>query len=189
MSGKGSTILIGVVALIIGAVGGVVYGMMVVDEVNQKLVAVTQERDQAVQNAGRLRKLNDEAAKKYGQNLGKLVVAVPAADEPVKLIDSARMILAARDGYRASLDGVRASMNSEFDALAAELGNATQDVDKVKQLLDGLKQNWPAKEKGMEDASRRLLVELGVLQAAPAPKPQATPAAAPPAPAPADKKY
>lgn len=183
MGDKAKTIVIAVVALIVGAVGGVGYGMIEVDEVTQKLVAAMQERDQAAQNADRMRKMNDEAPKKYGRELGKLVAALPAGDDPAKLVDSARAILAARDGFRVSLDGARASMNSEFDALAAELGNATPDADKMKALLDGLKQNWPAREKGMEEASRKLLVDLGLLQAPAAPKSEAAPA-----PAPAEKK-
>ena len=213
-------VVVGLVALIVGVVLGGGYGMMQVDEVTQKLTAATSERDQAVQSADRLRKLNDDAPKKYGRELGKLVMAVgapapsakpaaaapapgqpapapapaaPAADDPAKLVDSARAILAARDGYRSSLDGVRASMDSEFDAIAAELGNATPDAGKVKQLLDALKQNWPNKEKDMEAATRKVLVELGLISAPPAPKPAAAapaPAAAAPAaaPAPAEKK-
>ena len=211
MSDTVKTILIAVVALIVGAAGGGGYGMMQVDEVTQKLMAAMQDRDQAAQNADRLRKMNDEAAKKYGKELGRLVTSAggapaapaaaapaagqpapapaPAADDPVKLIDSARAILAARDGFRASVDGVRASMNLEFDALAAELGTATPDAAKVKQMLAGLKQNWPNKEKDMEAATRKLLVDLGVLQAPAAPKPAAAPApAAAPVPAPAEKK-
>jgi hypothetical protein len=77
-------------------------------------------------------------------------------------------------------------MNSEFDALAAELGNAAPDSEKVKQILESLKQKWPQKEKDMEAATRGLLVDLGILQAAPASKPTATPqpaAASAPAPA------
>jgi uncharacterized protein HemX len=197
MSNNVKLILIGVVALIVGAAGGVGYGMMQVDDVTQKLVAALKEKDQAVQNADRLRKINDDAVKKYGADLGKLVLAAGALgpDDPAKLIDSVRAMLAARDGFRASLDGARAAMNSEFDALAAELGNAMPNADKVKQLLDTLKQGWPDKEKNLEDATRKLLVDLGLLQAPPAPKPIAAPApmAAPapepaaPAPAPAKK--
>lgn len=202
MSDKTKMILVGVVSLIVGAAAGGGFGMMQTDEVTQKLVAATQEKDQAVQNADRMRKMNDDAAKKYGRELGKLVTAIgastapaaapaaapaSAADDAARLIDGARAILAARDGFRASLDGVRASMNSEFDALAAELGNATQDVEKVKQVLDTLKQGWPNKEKAIEDATRKLMVDLGLLQAPAAPKPAAAPAPAP-ASAPAEKK-
>src|SRR5687767_6864599 len=115
MSSGVKTILIGIVALIIGAVIGIAYGGLETDEVSQKLAATMQERDQAVQNADRMRKLNAEAEKKYGTNLGKLIVAAPAGDDPAKLVDHARVVLATRDGYRASLDAVRASMNSEFD--------------------------------------------------------------------------
>jgi hypothetical protein len=216
MSDIVKTILIAVVTLIVGAAVGWGYGMLQVDDVTQKLMATMQERDQAQQSADRLRKMNDEAPKKYGKDLGKLVMAMgapapaaapaaapapgqpapapaasaaPAADDPAKLLDSARAILATRDGFRASLDGARASMNSELDALAAELGNATPDAGKVKQILESLKQNWPNKEKDMEAATRKVMVDLGLLQAPPAPKPAA--AAAPvaaPAPAPAEKK-
>lgn len=209
MSDKARAIVIGVVSLIIGAAGGWWYGMMQVDDVTLKLVAATQEKDQAMQSADRLRKTNDEAATKYGKDLGKLVAAAgapaavaaqaqpapavpaaaPATDDPAKLIDSVRAMLAARDHIRATLDGVRAATNSEFDALAAELGNATPDPERLKQTLDALKQNWPQKEKAMETATRGLLVGLGILRAAPAPKPAATPQpAAASAPAPADKK-
>ena len=209
MSDQARMIVIGVVSLIIGAAGGWWYGMMQVDEVTLKLMAETQEKDRALQSADRLRKANNEAATKYGRDLGKLVTAAgapaavaaqaqpgpaasaaaPPTDDPAKLIDSVRVMLAARDRIRAMLDGVRAAMNSEFDALAAELGNATPDSEKLKQTLESLKQNWPQKEKDMEAATRRLLVDLGILQAAPAPKPAATPQpAAAPAPAAAEKK-
>jgi hypothetical protein len=188
MSGNVKTIVIALVALVVGAVGGAGYGMMQADELTQKLVAMTQEKDQAVQATDHLRKMNDEAVRTYGTNLGKMVAGVPAGDDPAKLTDSARAILAARDGFRGSLDGARAAMNSEFDELAAELGNSAPNPEKIKQLLDGLKQNWPAKEKGLDDASRKLLVDLGVLKGSPAPAPAAAPAAAPPATAPAEKK-
>ena len=184
MSDKAKTMLIGVVSLIIGATIGAGYGMMQTDEVTQKLIAATQEKDKAVLSADRLSKMSDDAVKKYSDSLGKLVVAVPA-DDQAKIIDSARAILATRDGFRASLDGARASMDSDFDALATELGNATPSADKVKQILDGLKQNWPAKGQGMNDATRKLLVDLGLLQAPPAAAPAAAAAPAPAAPAPA----
>lgn len=186
MSDKVKTILIAVLALIVGAAAGGGYGMMQVDDVTQKLIAAMKEKDQAVQNSDRLRKLSDEATKKYGKDLGKMVQAAGAlpADDPAKLIDSVRALLAVRDGFRSAQDGARASMNSEFDALAAELGGATPSADKVKQLLDALKQSWPDKEKNMEEATRRLLVDLGLLQAPPAPKAAAASAPAD-APAPA----
>ncbi len=212
MNDKGKLVIVGLVTLLIGAAGGISYGMMQVDEVNQKLAATTQEKDQAMQNADRLRKTNDEASKKYGRELGKLIMApgaavpavAPAApvtgqpavtppvpDDSAKTLDSARAILAVRDGFRASLDGVRLSMNSEMDAMAAELGAATPNAVRVKELLDGLKQAWPEKEKNIQAATQRLLADLG-LSAAPAlAKPAAAPALAPapaataPAPAPA----
>ena len=211
MNEKVKTMLVGGVALIVGAAGGGGYGMMQVDDVTQKLNAAMQEKDQALQGADRLRKMNDEAVTKYGKELGKLVMAAvgsapaaaaPAAAAPVtgqpavtppaatagedtKLIDGARALLAQRDGFRASLDGVRASMNSEMDALAAELGNPVPNIGKVKDLLDSLKQNWPEKEKNMQAATQKLLVDLGLVQAPAAPKPVAAPASAAAASAPA----
>ena len=205
--------VIGVVSLIIGAAGGWWYGMVQVDEVTLKLMGALQEKEQVTLSADRLRKANNEAPAKFGKELGKLVsaagapapatppaappaqsapaapAAATATDDPAKLIDTVRGILAARDRIRGALDGVRGALNSEFDALATELGNATPDAEKLKQTLDSLKQNWPQKEKGMETATRGLLVDLGVLQApaAPAPAPAPQPAAAP-APAPAEKK-
>jgi len=201
-------IVIGIVSLIIGAAGGWWYGMMQVDEVTLKLMAATQEKDQALQSADRLRKTNNEAATKFGRDLGKLVTAggapaapaqaqpapaapaaAPAVDDSAKLIDGVRGMLAARDHIRATLDGVRAAMNSEFDALAVELGNAAPDSEKLKQILETLKRNWPQKEKDLEVATRRLLTDLGILQPAPAPTPAAAPQPpAAPAPAPAEKK-
>ena len=53
--------------------------MLQVDEANQKLAVTTQEKEQAVQAADRLRKTNDEASKKYGKDLGELVMAAGAA--------------------------------------------------------------------------------------------------------------
>src|SRR5258706_8869519 len=183
--------------------------MMQVEEVNKKLGATTKEKDKAVQNANRLRKMTDDASKKYGNDLGKLVIAAsaavpaaaaapaaapaagqpaatpPAADDSAKTLDSARAILAMRDGYRASLDGVRASMDSEMDAMATELGAAAPDAAKIKGLLDTLKQSWPDKEKNIQAATQRLLVDLGLAQAPAAPKPAAAPAPAPAAAAPA----
>lgn len=202
MSSNGRTVIIAVVALIVGAAGGIAFGMMQVDEVTQQLVAASQERDQQQQAADRLRKSNEEAAKKYGRELGKLVnnspapaaaapadpaaataALAPAPEDASKLADAARALLATRDGFRSSIDALRGSMNSEFDALATELGNPAPDAVKLRQALDSLKQNWPAKEKGMEEATRKLLADLGVLGAA-APKP----AAAAPAPAAAPEK-
>lgn len=210
MGDKARMTVIGVVSLIIGAAGGWWYGMVQVDEVTLKLMGALQEKDQVMQSSDRLRKANNEAATKFGKELGKLVsaagapaVATPpaqsapaapaaatATDDPAKLIDGVRGMLAARDRIRAALDGVRAALNSEFDALAAELGNATPDAEKLKQTLESLKQNWPQKEKGMETATRGLLVDLGILQApaAPAPAAAAPQPAAAPAPAPAEKK-
>ena len=189
------TILVGLVALIIGGGGAGFYGMMQVDDVTQKLAAANKDKEQAAQNADRLRKMNDEAAKKFGTELGKLVAAT-GSEAPAKQIDSARAILATRDGFRASLDGARATLNSDLDALALELGNASPNTEKLRQILDGLKQGWPDREKNMEGATRKLLADLGIGQAPapakPAPAPAASapaPAAAPaPAPAPAAKK-
>ena len=205
------TMLVGGLALIVGAAGGGGYGMMQVDDVTQKLNVATQEKDQAMQSADRLRKASDEASKKYGKDLGKLIMAAgapapaaapapvtgqPAVGAPAaavddaKLVDSARALLALRDGFRASLDGVRASMDSEMDALATELGNPAPNPGKVKDLLDSLKQNWPEKEKNLQAATIKLLTDLGLAQAPAAPKPAAAPApaAAAPAAAPADTK-
>jgi hypothetical protein len=209
MSDKARMFVIGLVSLIIGAAGGWWYGMMQVEDVTLKLKIALQEKDQAAQSADRLRKANNEAAVKYGTELGKLVTAAgapaavaaqaqpaptastpaPAVDDPAKLIDGVRVMLAARDRIRATLDGVSAAMNSEFDALAAELGNAAPDADKLKQTLESLKQNWPQKEKDIEAATRRLLVDLGVPPAPAAPASAATPQPAVGfAPAPPEKK-
>src|SRR5687768_6551486 len=192
------TIVIAVVALIAGLVIGVGYGMLQVDEANQKLAVAMQERDQAQQGADRLRRTIDEASRKYGTELGKQVTTAasfaatatiappppppvpavppapgapvtsvpvtptpapaaptPAADDSAKLLDQARGMLAARDGFRSPLDSARAAMNGEFDALATELGNPTPDAEKVKQTLIALKANWAAKEKAIDDATRR----------------------------------
>jgi hypothetical protein len=193
MGDKPRMIVIGIVSLIIGAAGGWWYGMMQVEDVGLKLMTALQEKEQVQQSADRLRKANAEAATKYGKDLGKLVTAAgtpaavaaqtqpasaapaPAVDDPAKLVDSVRVMLASRDRIRATLDGVRAALNSEFDALAAELGNAAPDADKLKQILASLQQNWPQKEKDLEAATRKLLVDLGVLQGPPAPTPAATP--------------
>lgn len=215
MSSSSKTMVIAILALIVGAAAGAGFGMMQTDEVTQKLMVALQERDQAQQSAARLRSVNDAATRKYAQELGKLVtaagavvvppptpvptpadaipgvapVAVPPAPlsaEALKLIDQVRALLAARDGFRSPLDGLVASMNSELDALASELGNSPPDVEKVKQSVEALKQNWPARDKAMTDATRRLLADLGVVpaaaQAQPAPAPSA-PAAPRPAPA------
>ncbi len=214
MGDRARMTVIGVVSLIIGAAGGWWYGMVQVDEVTLKLMGALQEKDQVMQSADRLRKANNEAPAKYGKELGKLVsnagapapatpsatppaqsapaapAAATATDDPAKLIDGVRGMLAARDRIRAALDGVRAALNSEFDALAAELGNAAPDAEKLKQTLESLKQNWPQKEKGMKTATRGLVRDLGLLQApsAPAPAAAAPQPAAAPAPAPAEKK-
>jgi 2-oxoglutarate dehydrogenase E2 component (dihydrolipoamide succinyltransferase) len=185
MSDKVKLILVGVVSLLVGAAGGGGFGMMQVDEVTQKLAAVTQEKDAAVKNADRLRKMTDESTRKFGKDLAGLVTAAGAAtDDPAKTVDATRALLAARDAIRASLDGVRASLDGDMDALAAELGNASPNADKIKFALESLKQSWPAKEQALEVATSKLLVDLGLLQAPPAPKP-AAPATAPAAAAPA----
>ena len=190
MNDKVKMIVVGIVSLVVGAAAGGGYGMMQVDDVTQKWVAATQEKDQAVQNADRLRKLDEEASKKIGKDLGKLVLAVggiapaaadaaAAAADDAKLVDGVRAILAMRDGFRASLDGVRASMDPEMDALAAELGNPAPNIAKVKELLEGLKQNWPDKEKNIQAATQKLLGDLGLGQAPATIKPAAAPAVAP----------
>ncbi len=200
MNDKGKLAITGLVALVVGAAGGIGYGMMQVDEVNQKLAATTREKDQVVQNADRLRKTNDEASKKYGRELGNLIMAAsaavlavapaapvtgqpavtpPVADDSAKTLDSARAILAVRDGFRASLDGVRLSMDSEMDGMAAELGAPAPNAIKVKELLDSLKQTWPEKEKNIQAATQRLLADLGLSPAPAVAKPAAAPALAP----------
>jgi 2-oxoglutarate dehydrogenase E2 component (dihydrolipoamide succinyltransferase) len=204
---NGRVVLIAVVALLVGLALGAGWGVMQKDELNQQLAVVTQEKEQAVQSASRLRRMSEDAVRKYGVELGKLVNAVevpapaapqvpggeaqapaPATGHPApaeaKLVDSARAILAARDGMRASLDGVRAAMDGEMDQLAAELGNPAPNGDKLSELLSALKKNWPAKEQQLEAAARKLLTDLGVIAA---PKPAVAPAApaAPAAAAPA----
>ena len=186
-------VLIALLALIVGLVLGGGWGMMQTEEANQQLAVVTQEKEQAVQSASRQRRMSDEAVRKFGTELGKLVSAVdlaaPAVPQPgaeaqppaaapadtSKLVDSARAILATRDGLRASLDGVRAAMNGELDLLAVELGNAAPSGEKIRELLKALKQNWPNKEQQLDEASRKLLTDLGVIAA---PKPEAAPPAA-----------
>lgn len=189
MSDKVKLILVGVVSLLVGAAGGGGFGMMQVDEVTQQLNAMTQQKDEALKGLDRAKKMPEESAKKFGKDLAALVTATGAAtDDPAKTIDASRALLTARDQFRASLDGVRAAMDGDMDALAIELGAANPNADKIKVALESLKQNWPAKEQALEAASRKLLVDLGLLQAPPAAKPEAAPApaaAAPAAPAPA----
>ena len=189
MSDKMKLILVGVVSLLVGAAAGGGFGMMQVDEVTQQLTAMTQQKDEALKGLDRAKKMPEESAKKFGKDLAALVTATGAAtDDPAKTIDASRALLTARDQIRASLDGVRAAMDGDMDALATELGAANPNADKIKVALESLKQNWPAKEQALEAASRKLLIDLGLLQAAPAAKPEAAPApaaAAPAAPAPA----
>ena len=75
MGDKGKMMLVGLVSLVVGAAGGGWYGMMQVDEVTQKLVSATQEKEQSAQDALRVRKMNDDAVKKYAKDLGKLIAA------------------------------------------------------------------------------------------------------------------
>ena len=151
MNDRVKMILVGVVSLLVGAAGGVGFGMMQVDEVTQKLTAVTQEKDDTLANLDRTRKMPDESAKKFGKDLTALVNAAGAATEdPAKTIDATRALLGARDQIRAALDGVRASMDGDMDALAAELGTASPNIDKLKVALESLKQSWPAKEAAIE---------------------------------------
>jgi hypothetical protein len=206
-----------IVGLVAGGAGGGFFGLSQVDEVRQQLATVTQERDAAVVRAAGLQRQFAEAPTRWGKELGRLVdtaaaatvapaagdkpadpaAAAPApAVDPARVMDSARAILAARDSYRASIDGMRASLDGEMDAMAQELGNPTPDADRLKQLLQALKQNWGTKEKAIEEATRRMMADLGM--APPAPKPAAPGApqaaapaaapAAPAAPAPAEKK-
>jgi len=181
------SILFVVVGLLVGAAGGYWYGMLKVDEVNQQLTAMTQQKNQAQQNADRVTMANQVAIKKWSTELGKLVMVSvpadvqatpPASPDPAKMVDSARALLAARDGIRVSLDSARAAMDSDFDALATELGNPKMAPAKVEQILQVLQQTWPDKQKNLDAATRALLVELGIL---PPEKPVATmaPAAAP----------
>ena len=184
MSDKVKMILAGVVSLLVGAAAGGGFGMLQVDEVTQQLNAANQQKDEALKGLDRAKKMPDESAKKFGKDLAALATAASAAtDEPAKTIDATRALLTARDQIRASLDGVRASMDGDMDALAAELGAANPNADKIKVALESLKQNWPAKEQAIEAASRKLLVDLGLLQALPAPKAEAAPAPAAAAPA------
>lgn len=186
MSDKVKLILVGVVSLLVGAAGGGGFGMMQVDEVTQKLTAAQQEKDEALKSLDRTRKMPEEATKKFGKDLAALVTtATTPSDDPAKTIDNARALLTARDQIRASLDGVRASMDGDMDALATELGAANPNADKIKVALESLKQNWAAKEQAIEAASRKLLIDIGLVQAPPAPKPAADPAPAAAAPAPA----
>lgn len=212
-------IVVAVVGLLVGAAAGGGFGMMQVEDVKIQLMAVMQEKDAAVATAGKLQRQTGEATTKWGKELGRLVdaaiVPVPAAQpapapapqagqppapasqpaaapDPAKLVDGARAILATRDGYRAALDGVRAQLDGDMDQLAIELGSPTPDPEKINQMLQSLKQNWPSKGKSIEEAARKLLIDLGIAQPAPqpaaAPGPAAAPAAAPAAPAPAEKK-
>ncbi len=184
MSDKVKMILAGVVSLLVGAAAGGGFGMMQVDEVTQQLNAANQQKDEALKGLDLAKKMPDESAKKFGKDLAALATAASnATDEPAKTIDATRALLTARDQIRASLDGVRASMDGDMDALAAELGAANPNADKIKVALESLKQNWPAKEQAIEAASRKLLVDLGLLQAPPAPKAEAAPAPAAAAPA------
>jgi hypothetical protein len=200
-----------IVGLVAGGAGGGFFGLSQVEEVQQQLATVTQERDAAAARAAGLQRQFAEAPTRWSKELGRLVdtaaaataapapaagdkpadpaaaAAVPAVD-PAKVMDSARAILAARDSYRASLDGMRASLDGEMDAMAQELGNPTPDADKLKQLLQSLKQNWGAKEKAIEDATRRMMADLGMVPPAPKPAAPATAPGAPAAPAPAEKK-
>ena len=199
----GKSIVAAVIALVVGAGGGYGFEMMKADELSQKLSAVMQERDQAQQNVARLTKADHDAVRKWGDELGKRVAAaIPAsaapaaADAPAvppdtaKMVDGARAILAARDGFRAVLDNARAAMDSDLDALAAELGNPKMDPVKVQAMLQSLQQNWPDKQKALESATHALLADLGILppekpaaMAPAAPMPAAAAPAAPAAPA------
>lgn len=186
MSDKMKLILVGVVSLLVGAAAGGGFGMMQVDEVTQQLTAMTQQKDEALKGLERAKKMPEDSAKKFGKDLATLVTATgAAADDPAKTIDASRALLAGRDQIRASLDGVRAAMDGDMDALATELGAANPNADKIKVALESLKQNWPAKEQALEAATRKLLVDLGLLQAPPAAKPEAAPAPAAAAAAPA----
>jgi hypothetical protein len=194
------SILFVVVGLLVGAAGGYWYGMLKVDEVNQQLTAMTQQKTQAQQNADRLTMANQVAIKKWSTELGKLVMVSvpadvqatpPAAPDPAKMVDSARALLAARDGIRVSLDSARAAMDSDFDALATELGNPKMAPAKVEQILQVLQQTWPDKQKNLDAATRALLVELGILppeKSVATMAPTAAPAAAPAASAAPDVK-
>lgn len=204
MNERVKMIVAGVVGLVVGGGAGGFWGMSQVDEKQQQLMAMAGEKDAAQAAAAKLKRDADEAPKRWGRELGRLVaVAVPdapatapapgaasaapaaapapAADDPARMLDAARAVLAQRDTFRSSLDSVRAQMGGDMDALALEIGNATPDMEKVRALLASLKSNWPGMEKELEGATRRLFADMGL--GAPAAKPAAAPAPAAAAPA------
>lgn len=210
MNERVKMIVAGVLGLVVGGGAGGFWGMTQVDEKQQMLIGVMSEKDAAQAAAAKLRRDAEDAPKRWGKDLGRLVMAAgpaaaappavapvagqpapapaaaPVADDPAKTLDAARAVLAQRDTFRSSLDGVRAQLGGDMDALAMELGNATPDMEKVKALLGTLKANWPGTEKELENVTRKLFADMGL--GAP-PKPAAAPApaaaAAPPAAAPA----
>ncbi len=208
MNERVKMIVAGVVGLVVGGGAGGFWGMSQVEEKQQQLMAMNGEKDAAQAAAAKLKRDADEAPKRWGRELGRLVLAAvpdapasppapgaagqpatvpgaapaaaPAADDPARTLDAARAVLAQRDTFRSSLDGVRAQMGGDLDALALEIGNATPDIEKVRAMLTNLKANWPGMEKELEGATRRLFADMGL--GAPAAKPAATPAPAATAP-------
>jgi len=211
MNERVKMIVAGVVGLVVGGGAGGFWGMSQVDEKQQQLMVVTGEKDAAQAAAAKLKRDADDAPKRWGKELGRLVAlavpdaapaaapatppaagaaapaapaapaAAPAADDPARTLDAARAVLAQRDTFRSSLDGVRAQMGGDMDALALELGAATPDIEKIRALLANMKANWPGTEKELEGATRRLFADMGL--GASAAKPAATPAPAAAAPA------
>ncbi|MGH8618777.1 MAG: hypothetical protein ACREUW_13885, partial [Burkholderiales bacterium] len=189
MNERVKMIVAGVVGLVVGGGAGGFWGMMQVDEKQQQLVGVMSEKDAAQAAVAKLKRDVEDAPRRWGKDLGRLVMAAvpdaaapaaaapaapaagqpapapaaaPAADDPARTLDAARAVLAQRDTFRSSLEGVRAQLGGDMDALAIELGNATPDMDKIRALLGNLKANWTGTEKELENVTRRLFADMGL---------------------------
>lgn len=82
MNEKAKVAVTGVVGLLIGAAGGAGWGVMQVQAAHDETAAVTQQKNDAEQNASRLRMANQNAVKKWSADLGKLVSAAPVTQPP-----------------------------------------------------------------------------------------------------------
>ncbi|MEJ2743479.1 MAG: hypothetical protein P8176_13625 [Gammaproteobacteria bacterium] len=92
-----------------------------------------------------------------------------------KAIINAKAIVASRDSMRTSLTTLSDSLNSEIDTLAEILGNEVEkskrwkrgeeskvNVERVWQQLQVLQKYWGMKSDQIENAIRKVMVEIGV---------------------------
>ncbi|MFM8330221.1 MAG: hypothetical protein ACKN9T_00870 [Candidatus Methylumidiphilus sp.] len=131
----------------------------------QKALVEAIRAEQAFASIREYEQMFEEAPKRFVAELRRMITEAQKDATNNQSLTAARAFVSARNDLRSGLESISHRLNSDIDLLEHELKRATLDYAKAAELIEVILLKWPAKELEIENATRKVQADLGLIPA------------------------